>query len=135
MGVRLPDDPVFIPDILLAEREPVLANHSGILDAADVHLVVEIVSPGSRTDRSDTKPVLYACADISPSCESSRTKDQPCSSTPWPRAATRTGSLSTPASTLLGRRLPTPASYVRAIGGHLRVEAEVNGETNLVEFA
>jgi hypothetical protein len=39
MGVRLPDNTVFIPDILVATRDVVLANDSGILDAGTVALV------------------------------------------------------------------------------------------------
>jgi len=64
MGVRLPDDTVFIPDVLVATRDVVVANHSGILDPADVALVVEIVSPGSRTIDRLTKPAVYARAGI-----------------------------------------------------------------------
>jgi Uma2 family endonuclease len=64
MGVRLPGNTVFIPDILVATRDVVLANDSGILDPADVALVVEIVSPGSRTTDRLTKPALYARAGI-----------------------------------------------------------------------
>ena len=64
MGVRLPEDTMFIPDVLVAERDAVLANRSGILDAAVVSLVVEIVSPGSRTTDRLTKPALYAGAGI-----------------------------------------------------------------------
>jgi Uma2 family endonuclease len=64
MGVRLPDGTVFIPDVLVAEREVVVANHSGILDHDAVALVVEIVSPGSRTADRLTKPAVYAQAGI-----------------------------------------------------------------------
>jgi Uma2 family endonuclease len=64
VGVRLPDNTVFIPDVLVATRKVALANRSGILDAADVALVVEIVSPGSRTTDRLTKPALYARAGI-----------------------------------------------------------------------
>jgi Uma2 family endonuclease len=64
MGVRLPDDTVFIPDVLVVTRDVVLANTSGILDPADVALVAEIVSPGSRTIDRLTKPALYARAGI-----------------------------------------------------------------------
>jgi Uma2 family endonuclease len=64
LGVRLPDNTMFIPDILVATRDAVLANGSGILDAGDVVLVVEIVSPGSRTTDRLTKPALYARAGI-----------------------------------------------------------------------
>lgn len=64
MGVRLPDDTVFIPDVLVAAREAVLTNHSGILNHSDVALVVEITSPGSRTADRITKPAVYAQAGI-----------------------------------------------------------------------
>jgi hypothetical protein len=55
--------PVFT-SLFLTVRDVVLANHSGILDPADVSLVVEIVSPGSRTTDRLTKPALYARAGI-----------------------------------------------------------------------
>jgi Uma2 family endonuclease len=64
MGVRLPDGSVFIPDVLVADREAVVTNRSGILDAATVVLVVEIVSPGSRTMDRIAKPEVYARAGI-----------------------------------------------------------------------
>src|SRR5579883_1412973 len=38
LGVRLPDNTMFIPDVLVANREVVLANTSGILDPTDVTL-------------------------------------------------------------------------------------------------
>lgn len=63
-GVRMRDNTLFIPDIVVAARPVVLANRSGILDASDVALIVEIVSPGSRTMDRITKPVLYAEAGI-----------------------------------------------------------------------
>ncbi len=64
MGVRLPDNTVFIPDVVVATRDVVVANGSGILDSAAVTLVVEIVSPGSRTTDRLTKPAVYARAGI-----------------------------------------------------------------------
>ncbi len=64
VGVRLPDNTVFIPDVLIATRDAVLADHSGILDSAAVAMVVEIVSPGSRTTDRLTKPDVYARAGI-----------------------------------------------------------------------
>jgi Uma2 family endonuclease len=64
MGVRLPDGTVFIPDALVVTRDVVLDNSSGILDPADIALVVEIVSPGSRTTDRLTKPAVYARAGI-----------------------------------------------------------------------
>ena len=60
MGVRLPDDTLFIPDVLVANRDAVLANTSGVLDPADVALAVEIVSPGSQIMDRLTKPAVYA---------------------------------------------------------------------------
>ena len=64
MGVRLPDNTMFIPDILVATRTAVAANHSGILDPRDVALAVEIVSPGSRIMDRLTKPAVYASVGI-----------------------------------------------------------------------
>jgi Uma2 family endonuclease len=64
MGLRLPDSTVFIPDILVAKRDIVLANDSGILDVQAVELAVEIMSPGSRTTDRVTKPAVYAGAGI-----------------------------------------------------------------------
>jgi Uma2 family endonuclease len=64
VGVRLPDNTVFIPDVLVAVRDVALAADSGILDAGAVVLVVEIVSPGSRTTDRLTKPDVYARAGI-----------------------------------------------------------------------
>lgn len=64
MGIRLPDGTLFIPDVLVAERDPVVANRSGILDPGVVSLVVQIVSPASRTQDCLTKPALYARAGI-----------------------------------------------------------------------
>ena len=64
MGVRIPGGSVLIPDVLVADRDAVLANDSGILDPAVVRLVAEIVSPGSRTHDRLTKPALYAQAGI-----------------------------------------------------------------------
>lgn len=64
MGVRLPDETVFIPDVLVAERHAVVSNRSGILDPGTVTLIVEIVSPGSPTLDRLTKPALYARAGI-----------------------------------------------------------------------
>ncbi|MGH9071261.1 MAG: Uma2 family endonuclease [Acidimicrobiales bacterium] len=63
-GVRLDGGSVFIPDVLVAEREPALANRSGILEASLVRLVVEIVSPGSGAKDRLTKPSLYAQSGI-----------------------------------------------------------------------
>jgi Uma2 family endonuclease len=40
MGLRLPDSTVFIPDILVAKRDIVLASDSGILDVQAIELAV-----------------------------------------------------------------------------------------------
>lgn len=64
VGVRAPDNTVLIPDVLVVQREPALRNRSGIHDPADVVLVVEIVSPSSRTADRLTKPAIYAQAGI-----------------------------------------------------------------------
>jgi len=64
VGVRLPEESMFMPDVLVAERQAALDNSSGILDPAVVSLVVEIVSPGSRTKDRLVKPALYARARI-----------------------------------------------------------------------
>jgi Uma2 family endonuclease len=64
VGVRLPGNTMLIPDVLVVARDVGLANRSGILDAGDVALVVEIVSPGSRTMDRVAKPALYAKAGI-----------------------------------------------------------------------
>lgn len=64
LGVRLPDNTMFIPDVLVATGDVVRADHSGILDPSAVALVVEIVSPSSRTTDRLTKPAVYAAAGI-----------------------------------------------------------------------
>jgi Uma2 family endonuclease len=64
IGIRLPEETMFIPDILVARRDVAKANTSGILEAADVVLAVEIVSPGSRIMDRLTKPAVYAAAGI-----------------------------------------------------------------------
>lgn len=64
LGVRVPGGSVLVPDIVVAEREAVLRDNSGILDPSAVRLVVEIVSPGSATVDRLTKPALYARARI-----------------------------------------------------------------------
>lgn len=63
VGVRVPDA-VFVPDVIVADRTAALANRSGVLDAEIVELVVEIVSPGSRSMDRLTKPSLYAQAGV-----------------------------------------------------------------------
>ncbi|HXZ62837.1 MAG TPA: Uma2 family endonuclease [Acidimicrobiales bacterium] len=64
VGVRLPEESMFIPDVLVVERQAALDNSSGILEPAVVRLVVEVVSPGSRTKDRLVKPALYARAGI-----------------------------------------------------------------------
>lgn len=64
VGVRLPGGSVFVPDVLVAEREAVMSDRSGILAPAVVFLVVEIVSPSSVTMDQVTKPRVYAQAGI-----------------------------------------------------------------------
>jgi Uma2 family endonuclease len=64
LGVRLIGGSVFVPDVLVAEREAVTNDRSGILASDQVHLVVEIVSPSSVTLDRVTKPQLYARARI-----------------------------------------------------------------------
>jgi Uma2 family endonuclease len=64
LGVRLPHGSVLIPDVLVGQRDAVLANRSGILDPAAVLLAVEIVSPSSRTADRVTKPAIYAAGGI-----------------------------------------------------------------------
>ena len=63
VGVRLPDNTMFIPDILVAARDVAFPDKP-LLDAGVVTLVVEIVSPGSRTTDRLTKPAVYARAGI-----------------------------------------------------------------------
>jgi Uma2 family endonuclease len=60
----MPGGSVLVPDLLAVDAEPLWTNQSGILDATAVHLVVEIVSPGSVTMDRLAKPVLYANAGI-----------------------------------------------------------------------
>jgi Uma2 family endonuclease len=67
LGVRLPGVNLFIPDVLVGEREAVMNDRSGILDPAPVHLVVEIVSPNSEMKDRVIKPQVYAQARI-PTC-------------------------------------------------------------------
>lgn len=64
LGVRAAEGSVLIPDVLVADREAVVASQSGILDPGSVRLVVEVVSPGSRAQDRLTKPALYAAAGI-----------------------------------------------------------------------
>ncbi len=57
------DPSYLIPDLIVISAE--LARHDAVLTVpADVELVVEIVSPGSRTSDRITKPVQYAAAGI-----------------------------------------------------------------------
>lgn len=62
VGVRLPNAGV-IPDIVVVD-EAAVASDSALLDGANVHLVVEIVSPSTRMTDRRVKPELYASAGI-----------------------------------------------------------------------
>jgi Uma2 family endonuclease len=64
VGVHLDDNTMFIPDVLVVARDVGSADGSGVLASAAVALVVEIVSPGSRTTDRVTKPSVYAQAGI-----------------------------------------------------------------------
>jgi Uma2 family endonuclease len=64
LGVRAPAGSILVPDVLVVESEALWANGSGILEPSAVHLVVEIVSPGSVTMDRLSKPALYAQARI-----------------------------------------------------------------------
>jgi Uma2 family endonuclease len=64
LGVRLPADTVFIPDVIVADRGAVLGAHGGIVDVGAARLVSEIVSPSSRTSDRLTKPALLAEAGL-----------------------------------------------------------------------
>lgn len=64
LGVRLPRagrrPTVLVPDLMVADREAVDSDRSGILNPDHVSLVVEIVSPSSVTMDKFTKPQVYA---------------------------------------------------------------------------
>lgn len=62
IGVEL-DDSYLVPDLVVARAE-VLAAGVPRLRPSEVSLVVEIVSPGSRTMDRVTKPARYAAAGI-----------------------------------------------------------------------
>jgi len=64
LGVRISGGSVLVPDLLVATRDALWSNESGILDPVAVLLVIEIVSPGSVTMDRRTKPALYAQAEI-----------------------------------------------------------------------
>lgn len=49
------------PDLVVVDR---VGDDTAKLQVADVHLVVEVVSPGSRTTDRITKPAQYAAAGI-----------------------------------------------------------------------
>lgn len=66
VGVALRREPstrLLIPGIVVASRAAV-ARGADLLDPADVRLVIEIVSPSSRSIDRLTKPALYAEAGI-----------------------------------------------------------------------
>jgi Uma2 family endonuclease len=60
VGLRLPGDQVLEPDLVVAPHESVGHDYIGL----PVLLVVEIVSPGSRTHDTVTKRAVYAEAGI-----------------------------------------------------------------------
>ena len=64
VGVRVADGTLFVPDVVVAGTDALEAAGSGVLDAAAALLVVEVVSPSSRTQDRITKPALYAVAGI-----------------------------------------------------------------------
>ncbi|MFC4059693.1 Uma2 family endonuclease [Planomonospora corallina] len=53
----------FIPDIVVAWAEPILANEV-LLDSGDLLMAVEIVSPGNRKRDHLVKPSSYAAAGV-----------------------------------------------------------------------
>jgi Uma2 family endonuclease len=63
LGVRIPGGSLLIPDVLVGEKAAILANNP-VLEPNLVHLVIEIVSPGSVIMDRTAKPVLYAQAGI-----------------------------------------------------------------------
>jgi Uma2 family endonuclease len=63
LGIRIPGGSLLIPDVLVADRMAILANHSA-LEPRFVHHVIEIVSPSSVLMDRTAKPVLYAQAGI-----------------------------------------------------------------------
>lgn len=63
LGVRIPGGSLLIPDVLVGEKAAILAN-SAVLKPSLVHLVIEIVSPGSVIMDRTAKPALYAQAGI-----------------------------------------------------------------------
>lgn len=58
VGVRLGEQ-LLIPDLVVV-RSSAASLHAPVLDPADVVLVVEIVSPGSRIRDRNEKPVIFA---------------------------------------------------------------------------
>ncbi|HEU5002481.1 MAG TPA: Uma2 family endonuclease [Actinomycetota bacterium] len=64
VGVRLPGGTLLVPDVLVVSLPAPEAERALVLDATQVSLVVEIVSPGSQTTDRLTKPALYARAGV-----------------------------------------------------------------------
>lgn len=64
VGVRLGDNTMLIPDILVAHGPFLDAGIINVVDPAEVLMVVEIVSPESTTRDRTEKPYLYAQAGI-----------------------------------------------------------------------
>ncbi len=62
VGLQLPSA-LLVPDVLVASAAAVW-NGSSVLSPPDVLLVVEVVSPSSRTMDRITKPTLYAAAGV-----------------------------------------------------------------------
>jgi Uma2 family endonuclease len=51
------------PDVLVVERSAVTSN-TLFLEPSDVHLAIEVVSPGTRTKDRTLRPVQYGAAEI-----------------------------------------------------------------------
>lgn len=63
VGIRVAGGSYFIPDVAVIPVGKITADVV-TLDPGDVALVVEIVSPGSKTVDRDIKPLVYAQAGI-----------------------------------------------------------------------
>lgn len=63
VGVRLDEDSGLIPDVVVVRRA-FLRSGMKVPSAGDVRLVVEIVSPSTRTSDRSSKPQKYAAAGI-----------------------------------------------------------------------
>ncbi|MBO2449701.1 Uma2 family endonuclease [Actinomadura barringtoniae] len=58
-GVEIREDFAPVPDVLVVDRAKVLST-SLVFEPADVRLVIEVVSPGTRTKDRKHRPVDYA---------------------------------------------------------------------------